>query len=654
MSKFQKLTPAQKIRQNYHLMLLNNPKAADPPPRMHDDNPLLPTTPADNTNQLPARFRGLPLKVWIDGFAESSSPPEYVSLQLVWNGTLVGDPIVTMTPIDPDDFPLQLVLPGELTEVQGMHELMASIDYGGNPEDTEALMINIDTTPPIPNGAVVLPDEIDRDGITKKYLDDNGSVRVVIPAYASRIGDVIEVYYGDSLPSGIRFGRFERIDNVTPISFELTADTIGTAEGKHHIFYYLSDRAGNRSGHSQFKDVEVTLTDPPQGLLPPDIPLAVDDIDLADAYMGVGVGILGEYTNYMAGDQLVVTWDGQLQTPATIPGFPFYVTLPYSVIHNGNEGPKTVVVSYQILRAGKYYPMPPAPAPFRDDVDVDVRKPGPDQPDPDNPDPVNPNLLPVVVRGGGPAPENDKIQVTDVNFPATATRLIYGNFKVGDFVQLYWKNVAVPEDTSARGQGGVWRVQAGDDATTVMGFSIPWTIIDAGGNLDALPVHYTVGHSINDNVDTSLPKNVEVFIRQGVVPDPRFLHLHATIPNRIVCSSLRLDSLLGAVIEVAVAGGEPQLADQELTFTYQGYSEETGTNLIPGNTVDVKYTPTTQEATAGFIVKIPYEQFRVTRSAWGDVTYKAIIDGFETASSRHLVRVHMVLGSGNTCDIPTT
>lgn len=399
MSKFQKLTPAQKIRQDYHLMLLNSPKAADPAPGMHDDNPLLPPTPADTTNQLPARFRGLPLKVWLFGFRESGSAPEDVALQLKWNGSLVGAPLVTRTPIDSDEFPLEFVLPAEHTEVQGSYELRVSVDYGGNPEDTDALIINIDTTAPIPNGVVILPPDVERDGITKPYLDANGFVRVVIPSYgSSRIGDVIEARYGNSLTSAKVFGTFERVDNVTPIAFELTADDIGSVEGEHTIFYYLTDRSGNRSGHSEFKEVEVVLTDPPQGLLPPDIPQAADDIDLADAYAGVGVGIAAEYTNHLSGDQLVVTWDGELQAPVTIPGFPFHVTLPYRVISRTGEGPKTSVVSYQILRGGKLYPVPPAPAPSTD-VEVDLQKPGPDQPDPDNPEPVNPNLLPVVVRG---------------------------------------------------------------------------------------------------------------------------------------------------------------------------------------------------------------------------------------------------------------
>lgn len=212
----------------------------------------------------------------------------------------------------------------------------------------------------------------------------------------------------------------------------------------------------------------------------------------------------------------------------------------------------------------------------------------------------------------------------------------------------------MPEDSSARGQGGVWKVEAGDTDATVMAFTVPWTIIEAGGNLKELPVYYTVAHDMNDNVATSVSKNVEVLIRDGAVPAPLFLNLHPTFPNRLVCSSIRLDALRAPVIEVTVPGGEPQLAGQELTFTYQGYSEETGTTPIDENTLDVKYTPTAQDATAGFIVKIPYEPFRVTRSAWGAISYKAIIDGFETPSSRHLVRVHMVLGSGDTCAIPTS
>lgn len=654
MSIFKKLTGAEEVKLKYQLMRLASPKINHDAPELHPDNPTLPNDedPDDPINQLPAGLQGLPLKVNIKNFPGAQFPIGIPGIiRLTWDGTEVGDPWRYTTPVDAvDEFPHEMTLPGGLTNAPGRHLLSYTQRHGGNRPIVRELEINIDTQAPIPNGMPIVPPEVQMNGITKAYLDIHGKVLVTIPDYGTKKRlDRIDLYWGTTLPTALHVGFVIRQDITTPITFDLTADKVGTEEGEKALFYTMQDRKGNLSQTSPFNRLNVTLTDPPVGLLPPDIPQAADGIDREDAIRGVGVGIVDEYINYLPGDKLLVTWDGQILLPAvTIPGFPFHHTVPFVVVHNGDDGAKVVTVSYQIMRGTALYP--PVP-PSRSDVAVDLRKPGPDNPD-IPPGTVNPALALVTVQGAVTTDPN-KLTVDDIDEPATAAVRIYDNYKAGDVVQLYWKGVPVPEATLPA-TGGVYRVLGTEPADFMIPFTIPWAIIDAGGNGDKLPVHYDIAHNLNGNKDTSRPQEVNVLIRDGVVPMVEFQHLDPDFTDWLNCQSLREDTVKGTVVEVLVQGGEPQLANQEIIFTYQGYRDSSGTIEKPGTKFEVPYTPTTQEAVDGFIVKIPYEPFRVTESDWGTISYVATVDGFPVPSARHLVRVFMDLGGGATCKIPVS
>lgn len=210
---------------------------------------------------------------------------------------------------------------------------------------------------------------------------------------------------------------------------------------------------------------------------------------------------------------------------------------------------------------------------------------------------------------------------------------------------LIWKGVEV---TAA--QGGV-KVLDGTE-TGNLSFSVLWEVADAGGNGNPLPVTYKITNpDINDNEVHSRPRDVDALIRPGMVPEIKFQHLDPDFTDWFNCGSLRPDPVLIRCAEVLVSGGEPQLAGQTLEFVYQGYTNAEGTAKKDGTEEKVTYTPTLQEATAGFVVKIPYQKILATESAWGDITYSAIIDGRPVSAQRHLVRVHMKKGDGSVCDI---
>lgn len=643
------LTPAEQSRVDYMKVRHAVTKEDAPIIKVHPDNPFLSDTSDDEINQIPLSLQGKPFKCLVPRPAAS----EHVGVPGFIDLTFDGSPILSTrysytTPLDPDILEIEMTFPVGYTDRPGTHELGYFIDQGGNDSNSESLKCNVDRTPPHPFFPVILPQEVIDEGITKKYLDDIGHVAIKIPDYGDmRIGDFIEVLYGDSIPLAEVVDSITRIDTTTEIFLELTADDVFKRdEGTHAIFFRITDRKGNPSTISPSVLVTVVLTDPPEGLLPLSIPLydGVGDglVDLADAQTPLGVGILAEYTHYLPGDELVVTYDGILQMAKPISGFPFYVDISFKDVFNNDPGEKTVAVSYQIKRGSTYYP----PTPISKNVDVDLRKPGLPI-DPDNPDPTNPILALVTVQGDSGGPVNT-LREADKDGDVTVTVNTYAGAKEDDTVQLEYAGQLVSE-----ADGGL--VTIPDPVTTSLEWKVKWDVIAAAGNgAPTHPMAYVIGHPLNDNVDISEPRKVDVEIQVDTVPDPAFLHLDPNYTDWLNCKALRLDSIEGVVVEVRVPGGKLELANQELTFTYQGYTDDGGANPKPGTFKEVLHTPTDQEAAAGFIVKIPYAPLLATLNAWGSVGYTAVINGRDVPSKEHLVRVYLVNpGDGGSCPLPT-
>ncbi|CAI8791473.1 Ig-like_bact domain-containing protein [Pseudomonas sp. IT-347P] len=643
MTVYKKLTPAQQSRRDYRKIRLAAPKMDALPPEIHPDNPLLPDQAGDGKNQVPLSLQGLPLKINVPRPPRAGdTPPVPGFIDLMWNGKRLTDTRFTyMTPIPDTILLIEMELPANLTDKEGSHELSYYLNQGGNIGNVTPVEINVDRSPPLPVTEVTVPFEVERDGITKKYLDDNGFVLIKVEEYnLHMLNDVVECYIGTSTPLATLIGTVVRTDLTIPLEFRLTAAMVDDEEGIRAIYWQVTDRKGNKSVHSPYKRLPVTLTDPPADLKPPHIPLYNDNlIDLADAQQPVGVGIEDPYTNFIQGDQLQVTWDGLLQPAVTIPGFPFYVDVPFRDVFNGNAGAKPVTAGYQIIRKGVAHPLTPIELP---NINVDLRKPG-DPIDPDEPGNPNPNLPELSVQGDNGGMPNQLTHL-DSTGPVIITAALYTGAKENDVVQLYWKGDPVSE-----ADGGVVRIGATPPGN--LQFSVLWSVIETAGNGKLLKTHYEISHDINDNMDISLATEVDVLIRPGVVPEVKFINLDEDL-GILNCQSLKRDNVSGVIVEVLVSGGEPQLADQELTFVYQGYIDN-GSTIKPDTRQEVKHTPSAQEATAGFVVRIPYDPAILnTENAWGGISYSAVIDERDTPSEEHVVRVYMVdPGTGGTCPL---
>lgn len=602
------------------------------PPAFNSANPLLPDTADDFPNQLPKALRGTDLKIDIPPFDQGEDGRRGI-VTLFWNGLAKA---VTPQFTTPTTFPVEMTLPASETGSQGQYELSYVVNIVGNETSSLPLVVNIDTTPPNNNRAgeqVVLPAEVEADGITREYLDTHGKVVVTVPNTYSdaKIDDEVILMFGTSIPLAKEIGRFPRPNLIDPIQFDLLEKDI-KQEGNHSLFYVLADRKGNEGPNSAYRTVPVMLTPAPTDLLPPLVPLADDDlIDYADAVQGVRVAIRA-YTHWYSSDRVVVTFDGSDHAPQPIGQDGTQVTLPYALIYNGDYGIKSSRITYRIERNGKAFDEP-----VGRDFEVDLRMPGPDPEDP--PEEVHPQLNILTVKGDK-SPDN-VLTEEDADQDVSATAAIYPNVGDDQYAQLYWNGV---EATGVR-------VEL-DSASTEIAFTIPWEVVKDGGNGAAIPVSYLVGHTLNENVYHSGPREVDVSGIRIVLPEPAFQNLDPTF-DVLNCPSLRVRN--GALhAEIKVPGGDSRLAGKELTFIYQGWSDSVGSIAIPGTDHSFTYTPNDDEVRDGFTVLLPYESaLRETRQAWGSIHFTVDMDDVPGApSERHLVDVEVQRPGGLACPIP--
>ncbi|MGG5289800.1 hypothetical protein [Pseudomonas shirazensis] len=608
-------------------------------PTFSSKNPLLPDTADDEPNQLHKDLRGKDLTIDINQFDEGGAGRSVV-LKLFLNGENVVETPILTTPIR---FPVELEVPGRSIALQGGYTLDYEVNIQGNETSSDTLFFNIDTTPPNgdrPGAAVTLPADVEREGITREYLDANGGkVQVTVPGdyFDAKIDDKVVLKFGTSLPLAVEVDTFPRTNLADPIVLELEQADIKQS-GLHSFWYTLIDRKGNQGPTSADKVVLVSLTPAPSGLLPPQVPLADDGlIDYADVVEGVKVHIQ-PYTNWFANDLVIVTFDGTDHAPQQMPQNGASVSLPYSLIFSGDPGLKSSKVTYRIERNGRPYPELTGV-----DFEVDLRVPGPNPEDP--PGSVHPGLTIPTIKGAVSTTDN-VLTLEDADQDVTATALIYNNFAPGEYAQLYWNGVEVP------GPGGRYDVQGSEASGFKMPFVIPWDSVREAGNGRAIPVHYIVGHALNDNIYHSAAQPVDVSGVEIVLAEPQFLNLDPRF-NVLNCPSLRVHE--GALVAEIEVPGDDRLASKKLTFFYQGWSDALGTVPIADTDTSFEYTPSQAEAENGFVVRLPYlGALARTLQDYGSIHFTVLLEGetTEATSERHLVDVEVRRPGGLACELP--
>lgn len=635
--KLNRLTPAEEKAVAYRKLRYAADVPPADPPTLHPDNALLPDEIDDDKNQLPFQFQGAALKVQIHSFEAASAPgniPGIITLR--FDGSeLPATAFPFTTPVAPADFPFNVTLPAGLTDKPGRHELSYIINHDGNDgAEVTPLFIHVDRESPPPVEPTTTVSEITKDQLP---------VAVTCPlTNANKIGDRIRLWYGSSISDALLVDSVNLKDPVTAPVFQLTESMLGGVEGIRALWTDHADRKGNQSAPSDFLRLEVILTDPPV-LEPAFVPLFSDDdvISLADAQTqgGLGVCISKEFPGYVEGsDYMQITFDGNIQPEKLITAFPCYIDVPFRDVYNGVAYQDDVPVGLQVRRGNRLHP---ATGPIVTLVKKDLRRPG--VIDPENPGPPDPTL-PLVTLKGAVTPDYNKLRKEDAGQAATMTAPLHPHAKQGERYEAFYSGVAI-----SASEGGVYTVLGTEPPGFEVPFSVPWDMVEKAGNNSATPAHYLIYDAVSNNYAQSLPTEVDVYINELVVPDPVFQHLDVNFGN-LNCKSIRRVS--GQLVIVVLIPADPQLADKEIELVYQAYSDAAGLVPIPGVTVSVLRTITSDEALKGAYVNIPFEKFNETARNHGAVEYKVTVDGIEATSERHLVRVNMREGNGSACVVP--
>lgn len=604
---------------------------------------VLPNVTGDDPNKLELLRQGQDNDVTIIELIDVIAPPgRTVVVQLVWNGLPAGAPLPLTTPVPAG--PHTLVLPGTATVAAGVYNLYYTVTYAGNPKSSDSIDIYIDQTAPNQGnrgGDLVLPAGLPNGVITNEYLAaNNDTVVLTIPQHPDRkTGDHCTVLLGTSIPGTI-IGTYTVPDNPGPdMTVELKrAHLVSSGEGARILYYRWKDRVGNEGPNSESLDITVQLTPAPSALLPPEVPEAVspDIIDLADAWPSVTVAIPA-YSDGRAGDEVVVVWDGIIQTAQPVDtNFEAKVEVPYADVLANGTGPRDVVVTYSILRGGTSYPEGTDVT-----VGVDLSTTGPVNPGPD-PTTPNPALTALTVKGSA-SPDNT-LRAADSGNPVTITAPIYTPNAAGETVRLYWNGAAVGD-----ADGGLYTVAAGDTEIT---FTVPWTVVEASGNHVALPVQYKI-QNVNGNENPSLIQDVDVYILPVNLNDPVILHLYSDGGplDYINCSSLREIPTGGRGAIVSVPGGTPLEQGHVLTFAWTG---ERQTDPNPGPVPDFTFDKTLSgnEHIDGFNVYLPFDAaLEPILDGLGSIVYTVEIAGRPETSGAHEVIVVVRNGEGDLCPI---
>lgn len=280
--------------------------------------------------------------------------------------------------------------------------------------------------------------------ITRENLDDSGGlIPLIIPGYFNmEVDDTVELYWLGYLgynnvvqPKMPVYTVTEQdvADNKITINVPETVIT-GGGDGYARIYYYLTDRTGNRSGRSPDYTVFVVLSPAADNLKAPYIPLAVDSVINDEDTREPVYARIPVYDNILPGDRITLYWQEvpispQFIVPIPVPAGDYVVDIPVPRATIWDIGSGTWEVDYLVQR-GPAVATSPALT-----VTVDLDIPGP--PDPDLDTNENEQLLPLTIFGNGSHSENALLPV-DLGKGATASVPWYETPKEGEIIRVYW------------------------------------------------------------------------------------------------------------------------------------------------------------------------------------------------------------------------
>jgi hypothetical protein len=483
-------------------------------------------------------------------------------------------------PVDPDDFVngYPVTVSANAFSAEGEYELMYTVEiFTGDITESVISTLHIDKTPPNDNQGSETPLEF-RDqtpkeqGLTQAYLDSvsGTGVPLRVPGYIGpRNQDAVEIYAifeGEIVEVKVFDGVIPN-DRIVSILVNVFA---GRPDGLLAFKFKLKDIVGNIGPFSVPLQTDLLLLPLPAGPFSPlRVPLAEDTgtlIDLADVRAGVRA-LVPLYTNHGKRDRIYVTWGTQTASiPHVVgenPANEIIIDISDSELINpdygDSTGQKPTAVTYQIRRGSNSYNADSAL-----DINVDLSQV------------IDPSILPaVLVRGGGSTPEDNKLAIGDVGFPATATFTVPNGLVGVDWARLYWGDL--PDY--------VVEISPVPTPGTDVVFTIPWSDIEQVPGI-LIDVRYEVGITGDNNPSASPVTQVNV--EEAV---PVRLAVPEFLDARFVSNLWRINctSWIGAEANLRLRiPPNPRLsAGQAMSIKVQGYS-----NFPPASTVGTPWTMT--------------------------------------------------------------
>jgi hypothetical protein len=537
-----------------------------------------------------------------------------------------AQPLITIPgPLVSTDFPKELQLLKSNFAAQGTFDLRYTVtNDAGNTAESDITQFIIDKTAPnygqAPDAATFVDPVVISDGITQDYLDNNGGLELVIPAYQDeQPGDNLEVYVhevGTSPTTPVFTGV---IDSSRQIKVPAAAFS-GLLDGLIYLSYRLVDKVGNKGAPADNATAGLFLNPLPIApLAAPSVPKIVDDsvLQLADIdLVNVALVEIDPYPNALENDLLVLTWGSaalKVTHRITDPFATIFLNVPYETILKPAYGTATTVlptpVSYVVERGDKTFASDTAT------INVDFFVPGPVNPD--RPDPVNPDLPRVTVKGAVSTVPNVLTDV-DVGGDVTVTLKLYDPLGTGEEMVLFWGD-STKEVARLSPVVGT----AGDDYD----FVLDWDAIKDLPSSTAVPVFYTVGRiTPPGNIEACVPTLVDVSAALPIkLANPEF-PLAARAPDGTPILNCSTHFGPEQLVRVRIPANPNLQGGETLDFTWQCYTDRAGTQPA-GAASTFSKTITAEQVADGFTFdQGPFDEYVLPTGLNGSirVTYVSV------------------------------
>ncbi|TWC57707.1 hypothetical protein FBY04_105178 [Pseudomonas sp. SJZ080] len=612
-------------------------------------NPFKPALAAGGPQYLPYAYFNKPLEFDIPEFADQYNPTGViVVIQMTVDGTVDADEhkFYQETPITITPIPMNLHLAAK--DQEGLRKVSYTLDFGGNTAKVIPLEYRVDKVPPSLDKIIELPQSVRDYGIGPEDFEEGKTVSLTYQNYTGKkLGDLVKCFIGPSrsVPTEVASVRVDEANIGTPMVFALTAAHVNGFDGEFVVWCEGENYPGVPATPSALTNVSVFKELRPVVLAPLYVPQIVDEDDdtlgIEQLFDRVGAGLEVPYPNFStAMDKLVISIDGVAQPEQTMNGFPSVRNLDNQALLAQGHGRRQVELGYRIKRGNKYFPTNP----ITRLVWLDVRKPA-DPIDPADPKFLDPSLLEPWFQGPKSIVKNRLTAADEQDGgPVTGFLEFHRLFKPGDKARFALNSRESPIEW-------VHPLDGSEDRSKPITFDLPWPWLKSLADDDTTQIQVLVQHDVNFNEAHSPVANGFVRTTPIELVVAGFRHLHTDPRNGVVCSSLRRHPTHGVVGVVRIPG-DTRMTDIQVKLTFGGYptSAAIESELIPGSSVEVPFTPNLTQATNGFDMYVPYQYLLATRIGYGRADYTVVIEEEIVFTKGPVVRVNMSSGEV-TCDL---